>query len=167
VTSPQRNFSAAALAICIVGLASCPVPLIVLGARSGEFRPVFYGVGLVPFLLGSGFLLWRYLSRPTERGKFRMPLLLAEGVAWLVIAGLLGVVSQINLLVGIERWGAGAESFLVMFVVSLPLVLRRRMALEQRLSRVPKSAAIAAVLVILATAAVLVIADLVTPARFI
>jgi hypothetical protein len=46
-----------------VVLVACPFPFVVIGAS--DFKPVFYVVEVLPFVLCSLFLFWRYLSKPT------------------------------------------------------------------------------------------------------
>ena len=161
----QRSFAVVALSACIVGLVACPFPFVVIGAS--DFKPVFYVVEVLPFVLCSLFLFWRYLSKPTGVAIWRIPVFVAESTAWIVVAQFLFLVSRINLMVGAERWGAVAESFLAVSAISLPIVLKRRTALERRLVAQPKRVVIAALLSILVAAAVAVIVDLVTPTRFI
>ena len=88
-------------------------------------------------------------------------------MCWIVVGCFLYLVSGINLLTGLERWGAACGWFLAGWAVSLPLMLKRRTALERRLRPVPKRAAVAVVVVLVLTAAVVLLADFVTPPRFI
>ncbi len=165
VKSDRRSFAVVALSACIVGLVVSPFPFVIIGAS--DFRPVFYVVEVLPFVLCSLFLFWRYLSKPADVAIWRIPGFVVESAAWIVIAQFLFLVSRINLLVGAERWGAVAESFLAASAISLPIILKRRTALERRLVAQRKGVVIAALLSILVAAAVAVIVDLVTPTRFI
>jgi hypothetical protein len=144
----------------------CPIPFVVLGAR-GEPQLALYLRQLAPFLVGNVFLLWRYLSRPRRSDVRRIPLLVAEVVSWLVVARLLVLVSEVNLLVGFERFGASCTNLLLMTALSTPLVLWRRTALELRLSRLPRTAAIAILVLLLLTSTAAAIAHFLMPARFI
>jgi hypothetical protein len=89
---------------------------------------------VLPFILSSVFVFWRYLSKATNVAIRRISMFVAKSAAWIVIAQFLFLVSGINLLRGAERWGAVAESFLAASVISLPIVLKRRTALEKRLA---------------------------------
>jgi hypothetical protein len=151
------------LTACLLALILCPVPLIVLGAR-GDLRAVFYLVALPPYLAAAGFLLARYLARPTERptsGPF-----LLEGLSWMIVLAFLTVVSGIHLLVGIERLGAIGESFLMTLVVCVPIAVKRRSALERRLTAFSKGRAVGLVVVIVGLATVGALLDAATPSRF-
>jgi hypothetical protein len=57
----KRNLDTTALTACILGLVTCPFPYIAIGALS---HFAFSLTILPPFLIGSGFLLWRYRARP-------------------------------------------------------------------------------------------------------
>jgi hypothetical protein len=59
-----------------------------------------------------------------------------------------------------------AQWFLVATAISLPIVVTRRTALQRRLASLPKGIVIAALLVTLGIAAGALIADAVTPRRF-
>jgi hypothetical protein len=166
VNTPVGRFPAAALAACVLGLVICPFLYIAVGALSG-FSPAFSVVMLPPLLLGSGFLLWRFLSKPTDRATISVPLLLMEGLSWVAIVAFLFLVSGFNLLRGLERFGVGSGFFLVGSVGGVLIVLLRRPALEQRLTRLPKGVAIAALVSLLALAGFAAIATLMTPPAFI
>lgn len=166
VTATSRRLALIAITACVLGLVLSPFPLVVLGAR-GEPELALYLKQLAPFFLGPGFLLWRYLSKPSAVSGRQVLLLLAEAVSWIVVGRLLLLVSQVNLQVGFERIGAVCTSFLPMTALSLPIVLRRRTALEHRLSRLPRAAAAAIVVVLLLTATAAAIAHFVMPPRFI
>jgi hypothetical protein len=122
---------------------------------------------LPPLLLGSGFLLWRFLSKPTDRATISVPLLLMEGLSWVAIVAFLFLASGFNLLRGLERFGVGSGFFLVGSVGGVLIVLLRRPASEQRLTRLPKGVAIAALVSLLALAGFAAIATLMTPPAFI
>jgi hypothetical protein len=111
---------------------------------------------LPPFLLGGGFLLWRYLSRPPDPPVRRIPLLLIEGASWMAVGAFLFFVSGISLMTAFERVGAVCTAFLVASALCLPLVLRRRTTLERRLHRLPGAVTITLLLAVLATSSVAV-----------
>ena len=163
---PRKDVAVTALAACIVGLIVCPVAYIALGIRA-EFSRQFYFTALPPFALACGFLLWRYLGKPGERTAPRLPVLLAEGVSWIVIARFLFLMSGIHLLRGAERMGVASKWFLVATAISLPVVLMRQTALQRRLAALPKAVVTAMLLLILGLAAGALITDAVTPRRFI
>jgi hypothetical protein len=163
---PRKDVAGTALAACIVGLVICPVAYIALGIRA-EFSWRFYFTALPTFALACGFLLWRYLGKPGERTAPRLPALLAEGVAWIVIARFLFLVSGIHLLRGAERIGVASKWFLVATAISLPIVVMRRTALQRRLTALPKAVVTTMLLLVLGLAAGALIADAVTPRRFI
>lgn len=61
----KRNLDTTALTACILGLVTCPFPYIAIGALS-HFAFTFSLTILPPFLIGSGFLLWRYRKLDTQ-----------------------------------------------------------------------------------------------------
>jgi hypothetical protein len=167
------DIAAVGLTACVLGLIVCPLPFVALGARA-EFSSSFYILRLPPFVLGAGFLLRRYLARatanPTERPvhppvRRLLPLVL-EGVSAVVVIEFLVFVSGINLLVGVERWGAVAGSFLVAAVLWLPAAIGRRTVLEGRLMTLPRIPARTILAFLLAAAGATLIADLSSPPRF-
>lgn len=174
MTRRARNFSDIGLTACLLGLIACPLPFVVLGAR-GEFPASFYLVWLAPFVLAGGYLLARALARPAaqasagssaDRAAHRRLHLVLEGLSAIIVIGFISVVSGINLSVGIERLGAVSGSFLVTSLLSLPVALARRTALEARLLSLPRIAARAILALLLAVAGIALIAYLSTPPRF-
>jgi hypothetical protein len=146
----RKNLAATASTACILGLATCPWSFIAVGALS-QFAPAFSFIMLPPFLIGTSFLLWRYLARPPITAR-SIPPLVAEILSWGAIAVFLYFVSAINLQRTAERIGSSSTSFLMTSLVWLPLVLWRETALEARIERIPR-AVCATVLVIVLTAA--------------
>lgn len=71
-----------------------------------------------------------------------------------LIAAFLIVVSNFTLLTGFERIGLFSTLFLVATLVSLPAVLVRRTALEERLRRLPDVVALPLLLAVLLAAVV-------------
>jgi hypothetical protein len=159
------KFPAAALAACILGLVICPFLYIAIGALF-RFPPAFSLLILPPFLVGSGFLLWRFLSKPTDRAM-NILFLLIEGISWIAITVFLILISRFNLQTGFERFGLFCTFFLLTSLCFLPLVLMRKTALEQRLTRLPKSVSISALLVLLALSGLVMIAYLLSTPAFI
>jgi len=164
-TRANRLFHAA-LAACILGLVLCPFLFIAVGALSG-FSDAFSFVMLPPFLLGSGFLLARFLSKPSDRAMRSVLLLAIEGVSWVAVGTFLYFVSGFNLMSGLERSGAACTSFLVASAASLPIVLLRRTALERRLAPLPSAVTVTLLLLILVVSGLATIAYLVAPPAFI
>lgn len=161
----KDNFPATALAACVLGLVICPYLYIAIGALS-NFKLAFSLLVLPLFLAGSGFLLWRFLSRPTDRAMNTL-LLVIEGIGWIAVVAFLFLISGINLQIGFERFGASSTLFLLASVCCLPLVLMRKTALEQRLTQLPNGVTISALLVILASSGLTMIAYLLSTPTFI
>jgi hypothetical protein len=152
------------LTAVVLGLLSCPVVFVAFGRR--DLRPIFLAVVVPPLLAAVGFLLLRYLARPTERSRRRLSLIF-EVVSWIVAMAFLTVVSGVNLLVGIERIGAASVVFLVASVLWLPVVIRKRTALEDRLAALLSGRSATVIVAIVATAAVVTaLMNLATPSRF-
>jgi hypothetical protein len=144
------NLPSTGLAACVLGLVLCPFAYIAIGALSG-FAPAFSFLTLPPLLASAGYLLYRFLSRPAQ-GPSSALLLSAEVVSWLLIAAFLFAVSGFTLATRFERIGLSATLFVAAAVVSLPGVLIRRTALQQRLRRLPDGVAILLLLAVLAVA---------------
>lgn len=161
----KNNFPATALAACMLGLVVCPFLYIATGALF-NFPPAFSLLMLPPLLVGSGFLLWRFLSKPTERAMSIL-LLVIEGFSWIAIVAFLILTSRFNLLTGFERFGLFCTFFLLASVCCLPLVLMRQTALEQRLTQLPNGVSISALLVILVLSGLAMIAYLLSTPVFI
>lgn len=167
MNAPARRFPVSALAACLLGLAICPLAFIAMGALA-QFPPLFTALFLPPFLLGAGFLLWRYVSRSPDPPARRLPLLVLEGLGWIAVVVFLYFVSGFTLLTTAERVGLASTAFLTASVLCLPVVLLRRgTALERRLSPLPDAAAIALLLLVLVASAAATVSYLTTPAKFI
>src|SRR6267142_212842 len=134
------NLPSAGLAACVLGLVLCPFAYIGIGALRG-FAPAFSFLTLPPLLASAGYLLYRFLSRPAQ-GPSSALVVSAEVVSWLLIAAFLVAVSGFTLLTRFERIGLSTTLFLVAALISLPGVLMRRTALQQRLRRLPDVVAI-------------------------
>jgi hypothetical protein len=161
----KDNFAAATLAACVLGLVMCPFPYIGIGALF-SFPPAFSFLALPPFLAGSAFLLWRFLSKPADRAM-NMLLLILEGISWIAIGAFLIPISGFNLQTGFERFGLSSAFFLLATICCLPLALMRKTALEQRLARLPDWISITALLVILALSGLAVVVYLLKKPAFI
>ena len=165
-----RRLLTATLAAFILGLALCPVPYIAVGALV-RFPPLFSLVMLPPWLLGSVFLLWRYLRKPTEpsaAGTSRAVIIFGlEGASWIAIATFAYFISGFTLMTSAERVGAACTAFLLTSAGCLPLALARRTALERRLAALSGTAAAVVLLLILAASGAVAAAYLLTPPVFI
>lgn len=150
--SPSPNLPSAGLAACILGLVLCPFAYIAIGALTG-FAPAFSFLTLPPLLASAGYLLYRFLSRPVQGSSSNL-LVSAEVVSWILIAAFLVVVSGFTLLTRFERIGLSSTLFLVATLVSLPSVLMRRTALQERLRRLPDVVTIVLLLAVLLVAVV-------------
>jgi hypothetical protein len=146
------NLPKVGLAACISGLVLSPFGYIAMGALA-DFAPAFSWIALPPLLASSGYLLVRFWATQGQRASSRLALV-AACFAWLVIAGFLAVVSGFALLTGLERIGLFATVFLAASLLSLPVFLLRRTALEERLKCLPQKFALLALLAILTAAAV-------------
>lgn len=165
-----RRLLIAALAACILGLALCPVPYVAVGALF-RFPPLFSLVMVPPWLLGSGWLLWRYLRKPTASPAARTPRAVLvfglEGASWIAIATFAYFISGFTLMTSAERVGAACTAFLLTAAGCLPLALARRTALERRLAALSSTAAALLLLLILAASGAVAAAYLLTPPAFI
>jgi hypothetical protein len=166
VKRPIEHLPAAALTACVLGLLSSPIVYVATGALS-DLSPVFSFVMLPPFLLAAGFLLSRYLAGSAEPSGRRGVLALLEVAAWLAVAMFLFFVSGVHLMRGLERVGAACAASIGAAIVWLPVAVLRRTALERRLARLSKAAAITALLLFVGAAGAAAIAYLVTPPAFI
>lgn len=133
--SAGPHLPSAGLAACFLGLVLSPFAYIGIGALGG-FAPAFSFLTLPPLLASVGYLLYRFLSRPTRDSPSYL-LVLTEIVSWIPITAFLVMVSNFTLLTKLERIGLFSTLFLVATLVSLPTVLMRRTALEERLRRLP------------------------------
>jgi hypothetical protein len=158
------HLPSAGLAACVLGLVLCPFAYIAIGALRG-FAPAFSYLTLPPLLAGAGYLLYRFLSRPAQAPSSTL-LLSAEVVSWILIALFLVAVSNFTLFTRFERIGLSATLFLVATLVSLPVVILRRTALQGRLSRLPDAVAIVLLLAVLLVAGVTMTVYLLRPPAF-
>ncbi len=183
--SPQPSESrsslpAVGLAACLLGAVLCPLIFVVLlggvemlRRRGGGLPPEFWSVTLPPLLISSGYLLYRFLRKPKEPtadGK-RLIVKIASGLmailSWLVIAAFVAIISKYPLNTPFEQAGISLTFFLLASLLSLPIVLMRKTALQQRLMQLPSGGATAALVLVVAISAVIAVVYLMSPARFI
>lgn len=146
---------AVGLASCIVGLVVSPYLYIAIGALF-QFPPAFSFVALPPLLFGSGFLLRRFLAKPTGRAMSLITLAI-EVVSWTGIVIFLFLISRFNLFTLFERAGLFCTFFLLASVLCLPLISLRNTALKQRLKKLPRGIALSVLILVLASSGLLVI----------
>jgi hypothetical protein len=166
VSPPRAPFAVRVLAACTLGLLVCPFVFLAIGALS-HFPAMFSIVMLPTFLVGCGFLLFRYLAKPREAPARRPALVVLESLSWMSVGVFLFFVSGINLPTTFERVGAACTAFLVGSAICFPVVVLRRTALERRLGYLRPAAALAILLLILGGSVVIAVAYLRTPAAFI
>lgn len=145
------KFPSLGLSACVLGLVLCPLAYIAIGALTG-FAPAFSFLSLPLLFASTGYLLYRYLSKPGRASSSKW-LMTAEMVSWILIIAFLVIVSDFTLLTKFERIGLFCSLFLVASLISLPFVLMRQTALRERLKRLPNSAILILLLVILLAAA--------------
>jgi len=130
----KRNFLVVGLSACIVGLAICPYLYVVAGALF-SFSFLFSLLMLPPLLLSSGFLLWRFLSKPEDQ-PMRIKSRILEGVSWIMIAVFVVMISDFKLQTNFEKFGLFCTFFLLTSICCLPLVMMRETALKKRLTQI-------------------------------
>jgi hypothetical protein len=164
---PERppRLPAALLAACVIGLVLSPLGYVATGAL-GDFRASFALVALPLLVASIAFLLWRYLRAARDDARGAGALGVAEALGIAVVVGFLVLASGARLTRGAQRVGIAAGFALAATVIALALVLPRRSALEARLARVPRGAAVAALVALLLAALAAVGVALATPARF-
>lgn len=156
---------AVGLASCVIGLIVSPYLYIASGALF-QFPPVFSLAALPPLLFGSGFLLWRFFAKPTERGMSLIAIAI-EAISWTAIVIFLILISRFSLFTAFERAGLFCTFFLLASVLCLPLLSLRNTALKQRLKKLPGGVAIAVLILVLASSGLLVIIYQLSPPQFI
>lgn len=161
MTQVSRRLPATGLAACLLGFVFCPVPFVVLAARA-ELQPIAAAVIAAAFVLRAGFLPARLLGKTRSGTSMR---LLLELASWVTIAALLLFISQMHLMRGVERWGTISLIFLGASALCFPLVWVRRTALEQRLTRLPRTIVITALCALLTLSGTMLYAYVTTPAR--
>jgi peptidoglycan/LPS O-acetylase OafA/YrhL len=147
VNASRTALPATLLAACLTGFVTCPLLYIAIGALF-QFSLAFSVIMLPPFLLGSGFLLWRFLAKPADT-KPRILIQILGGLSLLSVAAFLFFISGFTLLTTFERFGLFCTFFLLASACCLPLVIKRDMALKQRLAQLPGSLSSGALGVIL------------------
>jgi hypothetical protein len=161
-----RRIPAAGLSACLVGLALSPLGFIAIGALS-DFSPAFSGLVLPPLLLSVVFLLRRFLARPRQIPSSPSWAWLLEAASWIIIVGVLYVISAAHLMRGLERLGGVCTAFLTAAGICLPILLLRRSAIEARLARLPQNVAIILLIVVVGISGWAMIAYLAAPPAFI
>jgi len=166
VTARSRGPADTLLAACVLGLATAPLPLLLLGGRS-EWGSGPFGIAASALvLLATGALVFRYVIRRANAAGTGAGGRVVEVASWVVVIAFLIVGSGINLLVGIERAGVVADSFLLLSLLGLPVVILRRTAVEGRLTRLPRAGVRIGAVAVLVVAGLVALIDLATPARF-
>jgi hypothetical protein len=163
--APRANLPSAGLAACVLGLVLCPFAYIAIGALR-RFAPAFALVTLPPLVASAAYLLFRFLSKPAQSPS-RALHVFAEVVSWVLIVAFLVLVSEFTLVTTFERIGFTAALFLVATLVSLPYVLLRKTALQERLKRLPHTTATLVLLTVLLLAAAVTVVYLLQPPAFI
>jgi hypothetical protein len=163
--SAKKNLVATALTACILGLVTCPLPYVVIGALL-QASLAFSIVELPPFLIGSGFLLWRYLARPPLAAG-GIPLLVAEILSWDGLAVFLFDISGFSLMTTAERIGLASMFFLLTSLLCLPLVIWRETALEAWIERLPRAMSAAALVIVLVATGIAIAAFFLIPPHLI
>jgi hypothetical protein len=162
VSAASKRVAVVPLVACILALVICPYLYIAIGTLFRFPPPITYL--LLPFfLLGSAFLLWRYLSRPRDRLLRWRVLNAAEAASWVVLLAFLFFISDINLMPTNERVGFAGALFLASWAVCLPLAVIRKTDLERRLINLPNAVALAAAALILVLVGIDTISYVVTP----
>jgi hypothetical protein len=157
----SRSFlPASALAALVLGLVLCPFIYVAIGALRG-FEPVFLFVVLPLLLFSNGYLLFRFLGKPKERASSSV-WLLAEILSWFVIAAFIMFISQISWF-PLERIGMFLMFFLLASLFSLPVVLMRKTALQQRLMKLPNSVITLLLMLVVSISSAIVVVYLLTP----
>lgn len=161
--SEGRSLPAAGLAACVLGLVLCPFVFVAnIIRRPGAMEAEFWFVTLPPLLICCGYLLYRFLGKPKERASSSPRRLivkiigwLMEILSWLVIVAFITVVSFYPLNTTFERILISVTFFLFASLLSLPVVLVRKTALQQRLMQLPRGV-VPSVLVLVISAVVVV-----------
>jgi hypothetical protein len=180
---PSKNRSslpAAGLAACVLGAVLFPLIFValfggvdILLRRSGGLPPEFWLATLPPLLIGIGYLLYRFLRKPRERasGDTRLSAKIARWLmvvlSWFVIAVFVVIISKYPLNATFEQVGISLTFFLLASLLSLPVVLIRKTALQQRLMQLPNSIVTAALALVVSVSTVIAVVYLMTPATFI
>ena len=162
-----KRFPAAALGACIVGAILCPLIFVFIGVHGGDFTPLISVVTLPPYALSGGFLLRRFLAKPSEVPTRPSRIWLLEAMSWIVIAYFLNFVSYTMLLIGLERLGIACIGLLAASGLSLPLLLVRQSKLEIRLARLPRRAALGILMAVVGLSVWAAVAYLSAPTSFI
>ncbi len=161
----KTNLPTTALTACILGIVACPFLYIAIGATF-SFSIAFSLIMLPPMLMGNGFLLWRFLSKPPGL-TMKIPLLIGEGLSWVSILLFLFFISDFTLQTERERIGFFLTLYLAASVGCFPLALLRETSVERRIAGLPPLTTIGLLLGILLPSALLVIPYLLSAPRFV
>jgi hypothetical protein len=154
----------AGLAACIVGLVFSPYLHIATGGLR-HFGPEFPLITLPPFLPGSGFLLWRFLSKPGQ-GAASVALSVLEGVCILIVIAFLLLISNYSFATPFDQLGLACMFLLPTSACCLPLMLARDTVLHERLKRLPRAVSMSALVLIVVLAGLATAVYLSRPPRF-
>jgi hypothetical protein len=154
----------AGLGACIMGLVFSPYLHIATGALT-HFQPAFGLITLPPFLLGSGFLIWRLLSKPGQ-GVTSVALSVLEGICVLIVLVFLLLISNYSFASPFDRLGLVCTFLLPTSACCLPLMFARDTVLQERLRRLPRAVSMSALVLIVALAGLVMAVYLSRPPRF-
>jgi len=171
----RSSLPATGLAACVLGLAVLPfifavaIGSVVIFRAPGSVEPAFWLVMLVS-LICSGYLLYRFLSKPREQDRTQIVKILGwfmEALSWLVTASFVLLASFYPLNTTFERVCVSITYFLLASLLSLPIVLMRKTTLlQRRLMQLPKSVATSALVLIVSISAAMVVIFLQTAPAF-
>jgi hypothetical protein len=165
VTQRQHRLPEVALSACALGFVLCPLPFLVIAART-ELQPMASVILATAFGLSAGFLLARLLRKPAGESRRRVLTTVTELASWATVAAILLLISQIHLMRGLERWGAVSLNFLSASLLCFPLVWFRRTAIEHRLTPLPRAVVVSALCTVLLLSGTTLFLYLTTPVRF-
>jgi hypothetical protein len=146
---------AVALAACVLGVTTCPFLYFVSGAPFDIIDVAERTAIIGSAFIAVGFLLWRFLAKPSERHAAPW-LKLVEAGCWAALLNFVIVVSDMRLMSDRERIGSTCLFFFGMSVLWLPLTVLRKTALEQRLDALPRSVSVGVLFLVLAASGVMV-----------
>lgn len=162
----NRSYVTVGLSACVLALPVVPYVYATVFGALLHFSSAFSFIMLPPFLSATGFLFWRFFSKPNRSAR-RAPVLFGEGISWLIVGTFLFLLTDFTLLTTLERFGLFSTVFSLTAVGCFPLVAMRGTTLELRLTQLPRVvrlAVFASVAVFTLTGAFVYLA---TPATFI
>ncbi|MCL2075327.1 MAG: hypothetical protein FWH15_02585 [Betaproteobacteria bacterium] len=160
----RSSLPATALAALVLGLVLCPFIYALFHVLGQTVTPnLSLFVVLLLLLISGGCLLFRFLGKPKEPASSGA-WLIAEILGWLVIAMSIMILSQCVFCSILDRTGGFLMFFLFASLLSLPVVLMRKTALQQRLMKLPNIVITPlVVLVVPVSTAIIVVAELLCP----